>query len=59
LQRIDADRLGDVLEFGRAEIADGEFEPPFDLAISVLGKTDRARLAYAFQPRGDIDAVAR
>ena len=29
LQRIDADRLCDVLELGRAEIGDRQIEPPF------------------------------
>ena len=57
-ERIDPDRLGDVLELGRAEIADREIEPPLDLPIGVLGQTDRARLGDALQPRGDIDAVA-
>jgi hypothetical protein len=28
LQRIDPDRLGDVLELGRPKIADREIEPP-------------------------------
>ena len=42
VKRIDADRLGDVLEFGRAEIGDREIEPPLDLTIGVLGETDRA-----------------
>ena len=41
----------------RAEIADCEIEPTLDLAIGVLGKADRARLASTLQPRGDIDAV--
>ena len=58
LQRIGADRLGDVLELRRAEIGDGEIEPPLHLPIGVLGKTDRAGLGDAFQPRGDVDAVA-
>ena len=58
IKRIDPDRLGDVLELGRAEIGDGEIEPPLDLPIGVLGETDRARLGDALQPRGDIDAVA-
>ena len=57
-ERIDPDRLGDVLELGRAEIGDGEIEPPLDLPIGVLGQTDRAGLGDALQPRGDIDAVA-
>ena len=33
VKRIDADRLGDVLELGLAEIADREIDPAFDLAI--------------------------
>ena len=43
-KRIDADRLGDVLELGRAEIDDREIEPPLHLPIGVLGQTDRAGL---------------
>ena len=31
---------------------------PFHLTIGVLGKADRARLANAFQPRREVDAVA-
>ena len=57
-KRIDPDRLGDVLELGRAEIGDREIEPPLDLPIGVLGQADRAGLGDALQPRGDIDAVA-
>ena len=57
-KRIDPDRLGDVLELGRAEIGDREIEPPLHLTIGVLGETDRAGLRDAFEPRGDIDAVA-
>ena len=58
LQRIDPDRLGDVLELGRAEIGDGEIEPPLHLPVGLLGETDRARLGDALEPRRDIDAVA-
>ena len=58
MQRIDPDRLGDVLELGRAEIGDSEFEPPLDLAVGVLGETDRAGRSDALKPGGDIDAVA-
>ena len=43
-KRIDPDRLGDVLELGRAEIGDREIEPPLDLPVGVLGETDRAGL---------------
>ena len=57
-ERIDPDRLGDVLELGRAQIAHGKIEPRLHLPIGVLGKTDGAGLGDAFQSRGDIDAVA-
>ena len=57
-ERIDPDRLGDVLKLGRAKIADREFEPTLDLTIGVLRQAYRARLADAFQPRGDVDAIA-
>jgi hypothetical protein len=56
-KRINPDRLGDVLQLGRAEIADREIEPALHLTIGVLGKADRARLANALQPRRDVDAV--
>ena len=58
LKRIDPDRLGDVLELGWAEVGDLEIEPPLDLPVGLLGEADRPRLGDAFQPRGDIDAVA-
>ena len=52
------DGLGDVLELCRAKIGDLEIEPPLYLTIGVFRKTDRAALCDAFEPRGDIDAVA-
>ena len=52
------DRLDDVLELGRAEIADRHLEPSFDLPIGLLGKADRAGLGDTLEPRGDIHAVA-
>ena len=58
LQRIDPNRLGDVLELGEPKIAHRHLEPPPDLPVGLLGKTDRARLGDPFQARGDIDAVA-
>ena len=58
MQRIDPDRLSDVLELGRAEIGDRQIEPPFHLPIGVLGEADRAGRGDPLQPRGDIDAVA-
>ena len=58
LQRINPDRIGDVLEAHRAAIVDGEVEPGLDLPVCLLGETDAAGLAYAFKARGDIDAVA-
>ena len=57
-ERINPDRLGDVLELDRAQIAHGEIEPRLDLPIGLLGKTDGARLGDAFQSCGDVDAVA-
>ena len=57
-QRIDPDRLGDVLELGAAEIADREVEPRLDLAIGILGQADGAGRRDALQTRGDVDAVA-
>jgi hypothetical protein len=58
VERIDPDRLGDVLELDWAEVCDGEIESPLDLSIGVLGKRDRTGLGYSFQTRGDVDAVA-
>ena len=58
VQRIDPDRFGDVLELGRAEVPDGEIEPPLDLPIGVLGQADPAGRGDPLQSRGDIDAVA-
>jgi hypothetical protein len=56
--RIDPDRLGDVLELDRTEIADREIESPLDLPIGLFGKTDRARLGDALKAGSDVDAVA-
>ncbi len=58
LQRINPDRLGDVLELSLAEVGDRQIKASLDLTIGVLGQADRPRLANAFEPRGDIDAVA-
>ena len=57
-ERINPDRLGDILELGRAEIDRREIKPTLDLTIGVLGKTDRSRLRDALKPRSDVDAVA-
>jgi hypothetical protein len=58
LQRIDTDRLRDVLELGQAKVAHLQIESAFDLAVGVLGQTDRPGLGDAFKTRGDIDAIA-
>ena len=58
LKRIDPNRLGDVLELGRAQIGDRKIEPGFHLAIGVFRQADAVRLRDAFQSRSDIDAVA-
>ena len=42
LERIDPDRLGDVLELGRAEIANRQIKPTLDLPIGLLRETDRS-----------------
>jgi hypothetical protein len=47
------DRFGDVLELRRAEITDLQIEPSLDLPVGLFGKTDRAGLGDAFEPRGD------
>ena len=57
-ERVDVDRLGDVFQLGCAEVRDLEIEPAFHLPIGLLGQTDRAGPCDAFQPRGDIDAIA-
>ena len=58
MQRIDAHGPRDVLELVLPEIDDGLIESRLHLPISVVGKTDPARLGDAFQSRRDIDAVA-
>src|ERR1700722_14590942 len=58
VERIDPDRLGDVLELSRAEIDHAEIKPPLHLMIGVLREVDRAGICDPFQARGDIDAVA-
>ena len=35
-----------------------EIEPPLDLSVGILRKADCAGLGDAFEPRGDVDAVA-
>ena len=56
--RIDAQRLGDVFQCRRAEIADIHIKSRLDLPIGVLREADRAGLGDAFQARRDVDAVA-
>ena len=58
LQRINPDRIGDVLELSLAEVGDRQIKPSLDLSIGVLRKTDRPRRGNAFKPGGDVDAVA-
>jgi len=58
LERIDPDRIGDVLELSLAQVGDRQIKPSLDLAIGVLGKADRPRVGDALQARGDVDAVA-
>ena len=58
LERIDPDRLGNILELGLAEVADGQVQPSFDLPVGVLRQADRAWPRDPFEAGGDIDAVA-
>ena len=58
LKRIDPDRLGDVLEPGVAEIIYGNVEARLHLTVGLFGETDRAGVGDAFEPGGNIDAVA-
>src|ERR1700722_16165080 len=58
VERINPDRLGDVLELGLAEVGDRQIKPSFDLTIGVLRKADRAGTCDPFEARRDIDAVA-
>src|ERR1700722_8375197 len=58
LERIDADRLDDILEFSLAKVADHDIEAPFHLPIGVLRQADRSGLRDSLEARGDIDAVA-
>ena len=57
-ERIDPDWIGDVLELGWAEIGDREIKPPLHLTVSVLRQADRPGRGDAFEPRGDVDAIA-
>ena len=58
LERIDPDRLFDVLEPSGAEIGHLHVEPAAYLTIGVLGETDRAGCGDALKPGCDVDAVA-
>ena len=58
LERIDPDRVGDVLELLIAEIGDGQIEPPLDLPVGLLGQTDRAGLGDALKAGSDVDTIA-
>ena len=58
LQRINPDRLRDVLELRLAEIDDREIEAPLDLTVGVLGKADRSWLGDPLESGRDVDAVA-
>ena len=42
---------------GQAKVAHLQIKSAFDLAVGVLGKTDRPGLGDPLEPRGDIDAV--
>ena len=58
LQRIGPHGAGDILELLVAEIDEFLFQLVAHLAIGVFREANAARLANAFETRGDIDAVA-
>jgi hypothetical protein len=58
VERIDPDRLGDVLELGRSEVGHGKIESRLDLPEGVVGDANPSGLGDAFQSRGDVDPVA-
>jgi hypothetical protein len=53
LQRIDSHRIGDVLQLCRTEVGDDEIKPSSNLAVGILGQTDRAWRSDSLQSRGD------
>src|SRR6185437_14810832 len=58
LERVDVDRLGDVLQSGCAKVGDLEIEPRLHLPVGLLGEADRTGLGDALEPRRNVDAVA-
>jgi hypothetical protein len=58
LERVNTDRLGDILKLRLAEIGNRYIETSLNLPICVLRKTDRPGIGDAFQSSGDVDAVA-
>ena len=53
-----AHRLGDVLQRLLAQVVEGDLDLAADLPVRVVRHADAAGLGNAFQPRGDVDAVA-
>ena len=56
---VDAHRPGDVLERLLAEVLEGEIELACGVLVHPRRDADAARLGQAFEPRRDIDAVAK
>ena len=52
-------RISDVLQALRTQIVEGDIDLAANLAMSVVGDADAARLSNSFEPRGDIDTVAK
>ena len=55
----DTDWTADVLDLLLAEILVGDLEPIADLIAHRRGNADAARFRYRFEPRGNVDAVAK
>ena len=58
MQRKHPDRIGDILEVDRAEVADCRVEPPLNQPKRLLGETNTSWLADAFKTRRDVDGIA-
>ena len=56
---ISTDRLGDILDLLLAEIGEDDGQFGADLVAHCAGDADPAGLGQRFEPRGDIDTVAK
>ena len=52
-------RLGNILQRLRTHIVEGDINLAADLPLGVIGNADAAGFRNPFEPRGDVDAVAK